>query len=432
MTVTGQSLVVVDTRGRLVEFRRVPPQRDANAVESPAPDWTAMFRAAGLAPGAFTPVAPDWTPKDYAETRAAWEGPSPDAPDVRLRVEAAAYRGGITSVYVLGPWSRPRAQQPVTPPRATSVLRLFALALWLSVLAGSLLLARHHIRSKRADLRAASRLAILCLLVNVAAWAIGGHHLSSPAAEVNSFFRVCGNMLFQVALLWVLYVALEPYGRRFWPDGLLGWTRLFAGYVRDPRIGREILIGAALGAALIATDALRGVLPYLVGRPPTQPFLDGNVRVLSGFGELALAWTGQINGSVQTALLITMTFVGLRLVVRQTWIAVAIGMIVVTAAVTGNIAVGQELWLYVFAQLLTIGIITLAIFRFGLLVTTVALIVDNVVTIAPILPHAASWAALAGNLSIGAVLAATAFGFYAARAGQPLLGAALHESANPG
>lgn len=148
-------------------------------------------------------------------------------------------------------------------------------------------------------------------------------------------------------------VALEPYGRRFWPDGLIGWTRLFAGYVRDPRIGREILIGSALGAALIATDALRGVLPYLIGRPPTQPFLDGDVRVLSGFG--ALAWAGQINGSVQTALLIAMTFVGLRLVVRQTWIAIAIGMIVVTAAVTRNI--------------LAIGIITLAISRFGLLVT---------------------------------------------------------------
>src|SRR3954469_21928991 len=233
-TVTGQSLVVVDTRGRLVEFRRVPPQRDANAGESPSPDWTAMFRAAGLAPGAFTSVAPDWTPKDYADRRAAWEGPSPDASTVRLRVEAAAYRGQITSVYVLGPWSRPRAEQRTTPSRAASTLRLFALVLWTSVLAGSMLLARHHIRSKRADLRAASRLALLCLLVNIAAWAIGGHHLSSPAEELNSFFRVCGNMLFNVALLWGLSVALEPYGRRFWPDGLIGWTRLFCGYGLGP------------------------------------------------------------------------------------------------------------------------------------------------------------------------------------------------------
>ncbi|HMF94000.1 MAG TPA: hypothetical protein VKE96_06895 [Vicinamibacterales bacterium] len=240
---------------------------------------------------------------------------------------------------------------------------------------------------------------------------------------MNSFFRVCGNMLFQVALLWVLYVALEPYGRRFWPDGLLGWTRLFAGHVRDPRIGREILIGVALGAALIVNDGFRGAMPYQIGRAPALPFLDGDVRVLSGAGSLILAWAGQFYSSVQTALLITMTFVGLRLIVRRTWIAVAVGMTVVTAAVTSNIPFGQELSLYVVGQLTAIGIITLAIFRFGLLVTAVMLIVDNIVTVAPILPHAASWAALPGNLSIALVLASAAFGFYAARAGQPLLGA---------
>jgi protein kinase-like protein len=420
--VTGESLVALDTRGRLVEFRRVPPQHDAAANASPPPSWEPMFRAAGLAQHAFAPVAPEWSPKDFADTRAAWEGPSPDAPAVRLRVEASAYRGQITSVYVLGPWSRPRADQPLAQPRAASALRAFSLALWLSVLATSILLARHHIRTKRADQRTAARLAILCLLVNIAAWVVGGHHLSSAVTEVNSFFRVCGNMLFQVALLWVLYLALEPYGRRFWPDGLLGWTRLFAGHVRDPRIGREILAGAALGGVLILADLFRALAPYALGRPPGLPALDGDVRVLSGPGSLALAWAGQFYSSIQTALLITMTFVGLRLIVRRTWIAAAIGTLVVTAAVTSNVGFGQDLWVYVVAQLLTIGVITFAIFRFGLLVTTVMIVIDNVATIAPILPHAATWAALPGNLSIGLVVAAAAFAFYAARAGQPLLG----------
>jgi len=416
MTVTGQTLVVVDTRGRLIEFRSVPPQRDADAEGASPVNWEPLFRAAGLSQSAFTPAEPEWTPKDFADTRAAWEGPSPDAPTVRLRLEAAAYRGRITSVYLVGPWSRPRAQQPTTPSRMASALRLFAIVLWTSVLAGSVLLARHHIRAGRADMRTAARLAILCLLVNVAAWAIGGHHRSGAAEELNSFFRVCGNMLFQVAVLWVLYLALEPYGRRFWPDGLLGWTRLFAGHIRDRRIGRETLIGAALGAALIVNDALRGVLPYLFGRAPSVPFLDGDVRVLSGPGSLALAWAGQFNGSIQTALLITMTFVGLRLIVRRTWIAVAVGMVVVTAAVTSNVQFGPEAWFYAFAQLLAIAIITVGVFRFGLLVTAVMLTIDNIATIAPILPHAASWVALPGNLSIAFVLAAAAFGFYAASA----------------
>src|SRR5262249_35518755 len=214
-------LVVVDTQGRLVEFRRVPPQQDASTGQPAAVSWEPLFRAAGLDRGAFANVDPQWMPKDFADTRAAWEGPAADAPGLRIPLGAGAYRGRITSFYLVGPWTRPRAQQQVTPSAAASALRLFAIVLWTSVLGGSVLLARAHIRAKRADLRTAARLAILCLLMNIAAWAIGGHHRWGAAEEVNSFFRVCGNMLFMVALLWVLYLALEPYGRRFWPDGLL-------------------------------------------------------------------------------------------------------------------------------------------------------------------------------------------------------------------
>jgi hypothetical protein len=263
---------------------------------------------------------------------------------------------------------------------------------------------------------------MLCLLVNVAGWILGGHHLSSAGAEVNSFFRVCGNMLFQVGVLWLLYVALEPYGRRFWPDGLLGWTRLFAGHVRDPRIGRELLLGVALGGVLIVTDLLRALAPYLVGRPPGLPVLDGDVRTLGGPGSLALIWSAQFYSSIQTALLITMTFVALRLLVRRTWIAVAIGMVAVTIAVAGSVPFGDVLWMFLLFQLITIAILTFAIFRYGLLVTAVMLLVDNIVTVTPILTHGPAWASLPGNLSIGAALGLAAFGYYAARGSQPLFG----------
>jgi len=117
-----------------------------------------------------------------------------------------------------------------------------------------------------------------------------------------------------------------------------------------------------------------------------------------------------------------MTFVALRLLVRRTWIAALVGTIVVSTAVAGNAQSGEALWLYAIGQLLTIGLITVAIFRFGLLVTVVMLIVDNIPTAVPVLPHAAAWAALPGNLSMALVVAMACFGFYAARAGQPLFG----------
>jgi serine/threonine-protein kinase len=421
MTVTGMTLAILDTRGRLVEFRRVPPQRDEAPASPTAVQWDAVFRAAGLSQASFTPVPPTWNPKDFADVRAAWEGPAADAPDIHIRIEGAAYRGRIMSFYTVGPWSRPRAMQPMTQSTTSHVLSIFAGLLWITVLAGALLLARYNVRANRADRRSAARLAGVFLVLQAAAWMVGAHHLAS-LAEINSFFRVFGNVLLEAVLLWSLYLALEPFGRRFWPDGLLGWTRLFSGHVRDPRIGREILIGAALGGALMLVDLARGFALNLIGLPAGLPGAGADVRVLGDLSSLALSWVDQFYGSVQTAFVVVMVFVGLRLIVRRTWIAVVVGVLLVTAAVMQNVPTGGVLWLHGIIQLATIGIITFAIFRFGLLVTTVMIIVDNIPTAVPIVPHGPSWAALPGNLSIALVVAVACFGFYAARAGQPLFG----------
>jgi serine/threonine-protein kinase len=422
LTVTDMTLVILDTRGRLVEFRRVPLQRDTAAPSPPAvPQWDAVFRAAGLARAAFSDAAPQWSPKDFADTRAAWAGPLPDAPDVQVRVEAAAYRGRIVSVYTVGPWARPRAQQPLAQSSTSAFLRTFSALVWLAVLVGSVLLARHNVRANRADRRSAARLVALYLTVQLAAWIAGAHHLAS-LAEVNSFMRVFGNVLLNGALLWALYLALEPYGRRFWPDGLLGWTRLFSGHIRDPRIGREILLGCALAGTLIVLDLMRALAPYLFGVPPDTLGAGAAVSALAGPGNLALMWADQFYSSISTAFVVTLVFVGIRLLVRRTWIATVLGVLLVTAAVMQNAPAGGLLWLYAFIQLMTISVITFAIFRFGLLVTAVMIVVDNIPTAVPMVTQGPAWAAVPGNLSIALVLALACFGFYAARAGQPLFG----------
>jgi hypothetical protein len=105
-----------------------------------------VFRAAGLDQASFTPVDAEWVPRDFGDSRAAWEGPSSGSPGVRLRVEAAAYRGRVVSVNLVGPWARPRAQQPPPPSSVNRALRTFALTFWWTVLAGAMLLARQNLR----------------------------------------------------------------------------------------------------------------------------------------------------------------------------------------------------------------------------------------------------------------------------------------------
>ena len=55
---------------------------------------------------------------------------------------------------------------------------------------------------------------------------------------------------FLAALLWVLYIALEPFVRRRWPQILVSWTRLLSGEWRDPLVACNVLVGCAFGVLI--------------------------------------------------------------------------------------------------------------------------------------------------------------------------------------
>jgi hypothetical protein len=90
---TGMHTVALDTRGQLVQFNSVPPQFDATPpAGAGTPPWPSMLQAAGLDIANFSAVTPQWSPRDFADARAAFEGPLPTEPTVQVRVEAASYR----------------------------------------------------------------------------------------------------------------------------------------------------------------------------------------------------------------------------------------------------------------------------------------------------------------------------------------------------
>jgi hypothetical protein len=55
-----------------------------------------------------------------------------------------------------------------------------------------------------------------------------------------------GQTGFVAGLLWLGYLAIEPYVRKHWPDSLISWTRLRAGRPRDPLVASHVLIGFAM------------------------------------------------------------------------------------------------------------------------------------------------------------------------------------------
>ena len=123
-------------------------------------------------------------------------------------------------------------------------------------------MARRNLRLGRGDRRGAFR-------VSAFLFAVGSRGFCSGASrpdlegEFDMLLEAIGEGSL-AALVWLIYVALEPIVRRRWPDLLISWTRLLSGRFRDPLVGRDLLAGLLLGSAWTLAFVLSERLALLV------------------------------------------------------------------------------------------------------------------------------------------------------------------------
>jgi hypothetical protein len=341
---------------------------------------------------------------------------------VPIRVEAAAYHGRPVSFTIVGPWTR--ATRMTVVPKTT--LQMFAsianFIVYISVLIAAALIARRNVLGNRADRRTAQRLAAWTTFCVSVGWLVLNHHASDVSVEVNQLFNAVGYGLFLGGTLWVMYLAAEPYARRLWPDGLLGWTRFFAGHIRDPRVGRDILVGCVFGIVSSLIEALRIVILPLTGSPMPRPILGGNLILLEGPQRLAGLLANWTYGPLQTALFSALVFVGLRFLLRRDWAAFVAVIALFLAVGDGGQAFLAGFGLNTVFYALMYFTIIFAMVRFGLLVATVGLVIDAALTGVPFPAKLAGWAGASAMWTVAIVIGIMAFGFYSSRAGQPLFG----------
>ena len=152
-----------------------------------------------------------------------------------------------------------------------------------------------------------------------AAWA-------DPNVEMGRFFT--GIPLWVTGLLWLLYLAVEPYIRRFWPSTLVSWSRLLANQWRDPLVGRDILFAVGLGVLMhvLATGSflLTRRLGYAI--PPDIPSLDqllGTRYVLADVGN-------RVFNALLNALFAVFGMVLLKIILKREWAAVIMAIALFT------------------------------------------------------------------------------------------------------
>jgi hypothetical protein len=398
------TLTIVDASGRLAEFLAVPDPAEPDGPR-PQMDWAILFAAAGLPMAKFEAVAPKWVPPVYADERVAWEGRLPDQSDLIFRVEAAAAHGRPVYFGVTGPWSRAARSTPDAPAAFNRFLSAVAGLVMPGLMVLGALLARHNLRLGRGDRRGAFRAASILFVATLVAWLLGATHVTDLNVEVGRIFGAIGRALFGAVVLWLTYLGLEPYVRRFSPNSLIGWTRMIGGQWKDPQVGADVLVGVSAGLAMTLLFPLYTLLPPLAGWLEPMPVVS-DARVLTGIRYLLSTVVSQIADAISSGMLGMGGIVGFLILFKRRWLAFLVAIIVYTPVVVNGMFNSGYPWL---SLALGAGIISFFIavsMQYGLLACIAALATHFVLLRAPLTTDFSTWRGAASLCYLGLIAAA--------------------------
>jgi len=383
----GDLYLSLDLQGQLRFLRAQPPiVDDAESPEKEAA-WGTLFEAAGLRIEEFEPVSPVVVPRTYVDERKAWSGVLPDHGDRPVRIEAATYRGKpvyFEKVISSDSYWSPEEESGVGGARAFLPALILIISLMVLIVAGGLFLTVRNLRLGRGDRRGASRLALVVFSLRMVDWILGADHAGHPALLVTLGIAVSGAVAL-AALAWIVYVAFEPYVRRLWPHAIVSWSRLVSGRFRDPLVGRDVLIGC--GTAVASAFVMNGILWGVIALKWMAPIPDQNPLVAIRGGRFALS---QLFSATLTnlafALAFMMLFLLCRMILRKTWIAVAI-LCLLWGTQTGlQIAGFSESGGWIFGFVLgaaIFGFLCFVLVRFGLVSLVAFMTISGLMGIAP-------------------------------------------------
>ena len=259
------------------------------------------------------------------------------------------------------------------------------------------MLALHHVRRGRADLKGALRITFYFFAIDMILWVTGVHHDGSPQRELSMALNFLVRSLGFAVRIWLYYVALEPLVRRFWPDMLITCSRLISGRFRNELVGRDVLIGFLWGAAItlasviVKRDWERFLQPDLIqgGRLVFSQILNGHQA--AGTGSLFYL----------TNLLL------IRALFRNNWLATAAFTLLMVGCWGENWDDhGQAVLNFLFFA--SLGVVYIC---FGLLSAFSGLLIWSVLNA---FPYGAPghWYSYPGNLAIAVVLLLASYAYY--------------------
>jgi hypothetical protein len=416
-TIPGMTYLKLDDQSRLTFLEVVPPQLPPAEEFKPTLDWNEVFKLADLDPAQFQKTEPLWTPPHASDERSAWTGVYPGT-SIPLRVEAASWRGRPVWFSLVAPWTKPTSEVMATASDRARIAIL--LPIGISILIIPAWLAWRNIARGKADRRGAFRLSAVIFCAYMLLWLLRSHFTASIGI-FGLFVTALATSLFNAALVWTVYLALEPYVRRHWPHSIISWSRLINGQFRDPAVGRDALLGVALGILWTLIFAVRAVVARSVGgSEPSFPSPDYLEGARSTLGALLVQVPGAVRG---TLVFFFMLFI-LRVLLRNKWLAAAVFVAIWTTFQSLGTThpftdVPAVMAIYVIAAI--------ALVRFGLVTLAAAVFTADSLGNLPATLNPSIWYFSSTMFVMAVVILLAAWTFQASIAGRKLFSADLFE-----
>jgi serine/threonine-protein kinase len=397
----------MDGSGRLTFFRALPVESLAGTPRYGS-DWTVALGAAGLDLGSLRETTPQLFPPVFADSRMGWTGYYSNCPEARVRVEAAAQAGRLVYFRLIPAWEANAfepAQLDVTfqvsarpyPPSYSGRVLDFLIALAAAIA----WVAWRNVNCGRGDRRGALRVAGFAF----ALWLVYGVSVGFgelAGAPERSWF-IAAHALFWAAGAWMLYMALEPLVRRRWPYSLVSWSRLLSGDIRDPLVGRDILIGILVMSWFFVG---RTLLPITIGSA-----IPVHVGTLLGTAPVSLATT--ISGALCLAVVFTLALATLR----RIWAAFLLSAALLFVLNFFLVVPGRDL-----LQASAVGVYSLitvsVLVRFGVLACYTAMATSYLLFALPIGLDFQAWYQDAGRASVLLLAVSALWAFRSSLAGR--------------
>ena len=348
----GMVILRLSPRGDLLWWQAVPPLRPTEMADPTGRDDSAapklpvdrLFAAAGLDLTDFHEVQRSWNPPNFADEMLTLRGRYRDRPSFEIEVHIAGFEGRPTWFEIVDPWELDLREAGTgdslrTGPGAGAgrdaegsgrsgddwtqgILQGMVILL---ILAASLL-ARRNTRLGQGDRRGGARLATFATVSMAGSLLLRANHVPVFQPEWNMINVTIGLGLVLGGLTWLMYIALEPFARRIWPETLISWSRLLQGRLRDPRVGRDLLLGIAVGTILGVSRPLRIAFFPAIGQPPIPPsgFPSG---IINGFLDfLSTLLVAPLN-AIWIPMAVLLLAIGIRVLLRRKRAAIVVSAV---------------------------------------------------------------------------------------------------------